>query len=217
MCEFYRRYVLVYVAAHTTALLALDDKEDIAIRDGYAESMDKEISDFKKFVEGKIKVIIELWQDKDLYKQNCLMTAEKLSSGGGKTRWKFMTGSYDWGVCIWEAKTSDAPDVQGICNMFDARVDYRKGEIYRKAKSFWQSYQNKLFSDTSIYIRIQKMARDRKINNSLLLEIMSEITGQEQEAPSPVKDVQNTKKQLSGGKRMLTKMYSLENENSGEE
>ena len=29
---------------------------------------------------------------------------------------------------------------------------------------------------------------------------MSEITGQEQEAPPPVKDVQNTKKQLSGGK-----------------
>lgn len=55
MCEFYRRYVLVYVAAHTTALLALDDKEEIAIRDGYAESMNKEISDFKKFVEGKIK------------------------------------------------------------------------------------------------------------------------------------------------------------------
>ena len=217
MCEFYRRYVLVYVAAHTTALLALDDKEDIAIRDGYAESMDKEISDFKKFVEGKIKVIIELWQDKDLYRQNCLMTAKKLSSGGGKTRWKFMTGSYDWGVCIWEVKTSDASDIQEICNMFNANVVKQKWEIYTKAKSFWQSYQDKLFSDASIYIRIQKMARDRKINNSLLEEIMNEITGQEQEAPPLAKDIQNTKKQLSGGKRMLTNTYNLENESSGEE
>ena len=191
MCEFYRRYVLVYVAAHTTALLALDDKEDVAVRDGYAENMDKEISDFKKFVEGKIKVIIKLWQDKNLYKQNCLMTAEKLSSGGGKTRWKFITGSYDWGACIWEAKTSDASDVQGICNVFDTRVVDRNWKIYTKAKSFWQSYQDKLFSDASIYIRIQKMARDRKINNSLLLEIMKEITGQEQEAPPPAKDKEN--------------------------
>ena len=175
MCEFYRRYVLVYVAAHVTALLALDEQEDIAIREGYIESLDKEISDFKSFVKRKTDSIINLWQDKNLYKQNCLMSATKIRSSSNKITWSFITGSYEWGPCIWETYKRDAPNPQGICNAFDERIDNTKWKIKQKAKSFWQSYQNKLFSGTSIYSRVQKMAKTRNINNELLDEIMKEI------------------------------------------
>ena len=175
MCEFYRRYVLIYVAAHVTALLALDEEDDIAIREGYIESLDKEISDFKSFVKSKTDSIITLWQDKNLYKQNCLMSATKVRSSSDKVTWSFITGSYGWGSCIWETYKRDAPNPQGICNAFDERIDNTKWKIKQKAKSFWQSYQDKLFSGTSIYSRVQKMAKSRNINNKLLDEIMKEI------------------------------------------
>ena len=175
MCEFYRRYVLVYVAAHVTALLALDEEEDIAIREGYVESLDKEISDFKSFVKRKTDSIINMWEDKNLYKQNCLMSATKVGSSSDKITWSFITGSYGWGPCIWEMYKRDAPNPQGICNSFDERIDNTKWKIKQKARSFWQSYQDKLFSGTSIYSRVQKMAKNRNINNKLLDEIMKEI------------------------------------------
>ena len=175
MCEFYRRYVLIYVAAHVTTLLALDEEGDIAIREGYIESIDKEISDFKSFVKRKTVSIINLWEDKNLSKQNCLMSATKVRSSSDKVTWSFITGSYGWGPCIWETYKRDAPNPQGICNAFDERIDNTKWKIKQKAKSFWQSYQDKLFSGTSIYSRVQKMAKSRNINNKLLDEIMKEI------------------------------------------
>ena len=175
MCEFYRRYVLVYVVAHVTTLLALDEQEDIAIREGYIESLDKEISDFKSFVKRKTDSIINLWQDKNLYKQNCLMSATKIGSSSDKITWSFVTGSYGWGPCTWETYKKDAPNPQKICNAFEKRIENDKPKIRQKARSFWQSYQDKLFSGTSIYSRVQKMAKARNINNKLLDEIMKEI------------------------------------------
>ena len=182
MCEFYRRYVLVYVAAHVTALLALDEQEDLAIREGYIESLDKEISDFKSFVKRKTDSIIDLWQDKNLYKQNCSMSATKIGSSIDKITWSFITGSYGWGPCIWETYKKDAPNPQGICNAFDERIKTNKPKIRQKARSFWQSYQDKLFSGTSIYSRVQKTAKARNINNKLLDEIMKEIKDGEKKA-----------------------------------
>ena len=175
MCEFYRRYVLIYVAAHVTTLLALDEEDDIAIREGYIESLDKEISDFKSFVKSKTDSIINLWQDKNLYKQNCLMSATKVRSSGDKVTWSFITDSYGWGPCIWETYKRDAPNPPGICNTFDERVDNTKWKFKQKARSFWQLYQDKLFSGTSIYSRVQKKSKCRNINNKLLDEIMEKI------------------------------------------
>ena len=175
MCEFYRRYVLVYAAAHVTALLALDEHEDIAIREGYIESLDKEISDFKSFVKRKTGSIINLWQDNNLYKQNCLMSATKIGSSSDKITWSFITGSYGWGPCTWETYKKDAPNPEGVCNEFNKRIENNKPNIRQKASSFWQSYQDKLFSSTSIYSRVQKMATARNINTKLLDEIMKKI------------------------------------------
>ena len=164
-----------YVAAHVTALLALDEEEDIAIRESYIESIDKEISDFKSFVKRKTVSIINLWEDKNLSKQNCLMSATKVRSSSDKVTWSFITDLYGWGPCISETYKRDAPSPQGICNAFDERVDNTKWKIKQKARSFWQSYQDKLFGGTSIYSRVQKMSKCRNINNKLLDEIMKKI------------------------------------------
>ena len=103
------------------------------------------------------------------------MSVTKVRSSSDKVTWSFITDSYGWGPCIWETYKRDAPNPQGICNTFDERVDNTKWKIKQKARSFWHSYQDKLFSGTSIYSRVQKKSKCRNINNKLLDEIIKKI------------------------------------------
>ena len=173
--EFYRKYMLVFISAHATALMALSDKEDVSERATYEKVMQEEIKHFKTFIKNKVENTIKLWITPKTYGDNCVKTATKYFDSSDKVGWEFVPGPYEWGTCKWKVATRAAPDAQSICRRFEERVANIKYAISVRVRQHWRSYQNKLFGSNSIFTKVEKMVASGKFGNNLLQEIKDQV------------------------------------------
>ena len=172
--DFYRRYVLIFITAHTTALMALEEA-DAADRKAYADLMGEEIERFKSLIRSKTENIIDLWTKPKTYKDNCLLTAEKYYQQDGKIGWEFVPGDYRWGTCKWKVREKDAQNAEAICNRFANMVKRHTFQIKMQGRAYWGSYRNKLFGAGSVYTRIENMVQNNEIGNQLLEQIKAAV------------------------------------------
>ena len=173
--EFYRKYMLVFISAHATTLMALSDKEDVSERVTYENSMQEEIKNFKSFIKNKIDNIIKLWITPKTYGDNCVKTATKYFDSNGKIGWEFVPGPYEWGTCKWKVAATVGPNAQNFCKRFVRSVTKSINAISVKARQYWQSYQNKLFGSSSVFTKVEKMVASGKFGNNLLQKIKDQV------------------------------------------
>lgn len=172
--DFYRRYLLIFITAHTTAIMALEE-DDAADRKAYADLMGEEIERFKSLIRSKTENIIDLQIKLKTYKDNCLLTTEKRYQQDGKIGYEFVPGDYRWGTCKWKVREKDAHNADAICNRFARMVERHTFQIKMQGQAYWGSYRNKLFGAGSVYTRIENMVQNNKIGNQLLEQIKAPV------------------------------------------
>ena len=177
--EFYRKYMLVFITAHATALMALSAKEDVSERVTYENLMLEEIRPFKSFVENKIENIIRLWVNPETHTVNCVKTAEKYLDDTDRVGWEFTPGPYEWGRCKMIVPAQRGPNVQSFCQMFGESISNPNHEqhssIENKATDYWQPYQNKLVGSNSVFRKVEEMVGNGTFENKLLQEIKKKV------------------------------------------
>ena len=173
--DCYRRYILIFITAHTTAHMALEE-DDAADRKAYAaDLMGEEIERFKSLIRSKTENIIDLQTKPKTYKANCLLTTEKYYQQDGKIGCEFVPGDYRWGTCKWKVREKGAQNAQAICNRFARMVERHTFQIKMQGQTYWGSYRNKLFRAGSVYTRIENMVQNNKIGDQLLEQIKAPV------------------------------------------
>ena len=128
--ELYRRYILVSVTAYSAALLALQSEnsdansENQAKRGMYKYILQKDLDDFKTFIDSNVGKIITAWENQNSYKRKCLqlIKAEHQDPNPvqvqGFSAFKFYPGDATLGSCTWTTKVNRTLDKTLICEQF---------------------------------------------------------------------------------------------------
>ena len=167
--ELYRRYILVSVTAYSAALLALPsgtsvaNSENRAKRSMYKYILQKDLDDFKTFIDSNVGKIIAAWEKPNSYKRKCLLliTAEHQDPYPigiqGFSAFKFYPGDATWGSCTWATELNRTLDKTLICEQFAFNLQSKRSSIRTKAETFWNPYKAKLSQSGSIYSTIKTM------------------------------------------------------------
>ena len=183
--ELYRRYILVSVTAYSAALLALPsgtsvaNSENRAKRSMYKYILQKDLDDFKTFIDSNVGKIIAAWEKPNSYKRKCLqlITAEHQDPYPigiqGFSAFKFYPGDATWGSCTWATELNRTLDKTLICEQFAFNLQSKRSSIRTKAENYWNPYKAKLSQSGSIYSTIKTKVTSGSFKNTLLNSITS--------------------------------------------
>ena len=183
--ELYRRYILVSVTAYSAALLALPsgtsvaNSENRAKRSMYKYILQKDLDDFKTFIDSNVGKIIAAWEKPNSYKRKCLqlITAEHQDPYPigiqGFSAFKFYPGDATWGSCTWATELNRTLDKTLICEQFAFNLQSKRSSIRTKAETYWNPYKAKLSQSGSIYSTIKTKVTSGSFKNTLLNSITS--------------------------------------------
>ena len=183
--ELYRRYILVSVTAYSAALLALPsgtsvaNSENRAKRSMYKYILQKDLDDFKTFIDSNVGKIIAAWEKPNSYKRKCLqlITAEHQDPYPigiqGFSAFKFYPGDATWGSCTWATELNRTLDKTLICEQFAFNLLSKRSSIRTKAENYWNPYKAKLSQSGSIYSTIKTKVTSGSFKNTLLNSITS--------------------------------------------
>ena len=183
--ELYRRYILVSVTAYSAALLALPsgtsvaNSENRAKRSMYKYILQRDLDDFKTFIDSNVGKIITAWEKPNSYKRKCLqlITAEHQDPYPigiqGFSAFKFYPGDATWGSCTWATELNRTLDKTLICEQFAFNLQSKRSSIRTKAETYWNPYKAKLSQSGSIYSTIKTKVTSGSFKNTLLNSITS--------------------------------------------
>ena len=183
--ELYRRYILVSVTAYSAALLALPSGTSVANSENRAKPsmykyiLQKDLDDFKTFIDSNVGKIITAWEKPNSYKRKCLqlITAEHQDPYPigiqGFSAFKFYPGDATWGSCTWATELNRTLDKTLICEQFAFNLQSKRSSIRTKAENYWNPYKAKLSQSGSIYSTIKTKVTSGSFKNTLLNSITS--------------------------------------------
>ena len=178
---------MVSVTAYSVALLALPsgssvaNSENRAKRRMYKYILEKDLDDFKTFIDSNVEKIITAWENPMSYKRKCLqlITDEhedpNPSPAGvpGFSAFRFYPGDATWGYCTWVTELNRTLDKTLICRQFAFDLQSKRSSIRAKAEAYWNPYKAKLSQSGSIYSTIKTKATNGSFTNTLLNSITS--------------------------------------------
>ena len=177
--------MLVLVTTYSAALLALPHANSIsnsknrAKRNMYKYILEKELDDFKTFIDSNVEKIITAWEDPNSYKKNCLQLID-IKHGdrnlGVKTPfslYEFYPGDERWGSCIWVTNLKHTLDKTLVCGQFAFELLSRRSSLRTKAETYWNPYKAKLSQSGSIYSTIKTKVTSESFKTTLLTSITS--------------------------------------------
>ena len=177
--------MLVSVTAYSAALLALPHANSItnseirARRRMYDYILEKDLDDFKTFINSNVEKIIAAWEDPKNYEAKCLQLIS-IQHGdqnkGVKTTFSlfdFYTGDESWGYCSWVTNLKHTLDKTLLCKHVAFELQSRKSSIRTKAETYWNPYKAKLSQSGSIYTTLKTKVTSGSLKEPLLNSITS--------------------------------------------
>ena len=145
----------------------------------YKYILQKDLDDFKTFIDSNVGKIIAAWEKPNSYKRKCLqlITAEHQDPYPigiqGFSAFKFYPGDATWGSCTWATELNRTLDKTLICEQFAFNLQSKRSSIRTKAENYWNPYKAKLSQSGSIYSTIKTKVTSGSFKNTLLNSITS--------------------------------------------
>ena len=170
--------MLVSVTAYSAALLALPNGTYQAKQRMYEYILQKDLDDFKTFIDSNVEKIITEWVNPESYKRKCLelITVQHQDITQvlpGFSAFRFYPGDTTWGSCTWSTELNRTLNKTLICEQFAFKLQSKRSSIRTKAETYWNPYKAKLSQSGSIYSTIKTKVTSGSFNNTLLNSITS--------------------------------------------